>query len=228
MSERSNSAQSLFLIRMIVLSAIVLGIVASMTGARAGQEKNGLRIALVDPAKLLQEYKFAKSSQDILEKLDGEAKVAIFTWNRFPFLSPQDQDSLSKLILKERTPGQQLTKVEADQEKALGAKHDALLKEYQDLAAKPIANVTPQDTARLEAFNKLKNDTEVRIKSKQTDAQKEIDAKSAEFNQKINKDVHDTIAKVAKEKGINLVFSSQVVYFADTDLTEDVLKVLNK
>ena len=39
-------------LRLIVLAAIALCIVASMTGARAGDDKSGLRIAVVDMQKL--------------------------------------------------------------------------------------------------------------------------------------------------------------------------------
>jgi Skp family chaperone for outer membrane proteins len=227
MSQTSDSANGLFFIRATVFAAIVLGIVASLTGAQAGQDKNGLRIAVVNPGKLLADYKYAKASTDTLEKLDGEAKLAIATWNRYPLLGSKDQDDLVKLVQKENTPGAELTKAEKDQEQGLKTRHDNLVKEYQDLLGKPNGALTAQDSARLDAFSKLKTDSETRIKTKQTEATTEIGKKQDEFNQKIDKDVRDALNKVAKDKGMNLVFSSQVVLYADTDITEDVLKHLN-
>lgn len=227
MSNTSSSAQSLFFIRATVFAAIVLGIVASLTNAGAGQDKSGLRIAVVNPGRVLSEYKYAKSSTDTLEKLDGEAKLAIATWNRYPLLTLADQDNLVKLIQKENTPGANMSKAETDQETALKAKHDALVKEYQDLLSKPNGQTTVQDSARIEALGKLKNDTEARIKAKQTEATTEIGKRQDEFNLKIDKDVRDALNKVAKDRGMNLVFSSQVVLYADTDITDDVIKHLN-
>ena len=75
MSNQSNGAQGLFFVRATVLAAIVMGIVASLN-ASAGQDKTGLRIAVVNPGRVLAEYKFAKQSTDTLEKLDS----AIFEW----------------------------------------------------------------------------------------------------------------------------------------------------
>jgi outer membrane protein len=226
MSNTSNSAQGLFFIRATVLAAIVLGIVASTT-SWAGQDKSGLRVAVVNPGRLLAEYKYAKASNDALEKLDGEAKVAIETWRRFPLLTAADQDALVKLVQKENTPGAEMTKPEKDQEQALKTKQEVLLKEYQDLQGKPNGQTTPQDSARMEAIGKLKTDTDNRIKAKMADASTEIGKRQEEFNQKIDKDVKEALSKVAKDKGMNLVFSSQVVYYADVDITDDVLKHLN-
>lgn len=228
MVNSSNSAQGLFFIRAIVLSTIVLGIVASLTAARAADEKGGLNIAMVNPGKLLSDYKYAKQSRETLEKLDGEAKTAINTWNRYPLLSTQDQDALVKLIIKEATPNTTLTKAETDQKTSLTTKHDSLFKEYNDLLAKPVGATTAQDSLRLEALNKYRSDTDIRIKDKQKTAGEDISKKEEEFNVKIDKDVRDALNKVAKEQKLNLVFSSQVVLFADKDITDDVLKQLNK
>ena len=226
MSNPTHEAPGLFFIRATVLAAILLGVVASLA-AGAGQEKNGLKIAVVNPGKVLSEYKFAKQSTDTLEKLDGEAKLYIATWQRFPLLTVADQDALVKLVQKENTPGAEMSKAEKDQLQALKTRHDNLVKEYQDLLAKPNGQTLPQDSARLEALGKLKNDAENRIKAKQTDATSEITKRQDEFNLKIDKDVRDALNKVAKERGLNLVFSSQVVLFADSDITDDVVKHLN-
>lgn len=226
MSNTYNSAQGLFFIRATVFAAIVLGIVASIS-SRAADDKGGLRIAVVNPGKLIAEYKYAKSAQDQLEKADGEAKLAIQTWSKYWLLTGADQDALVKLLQKESADAANMTKAEKDQEQGFKTKFDNLFKEYNDLLGKPNGQTTEVDASRLAALNKAKNDTENRIKSKQQDATKEISGKQDEYNQKIDKDVRDALNKVAKEKGMNLVFSSQVVLFADTDITDDVLKHLN-
>ena len=58
--------------------------------------------------------------------------------------------------------------------------------------------------------------------------QKEIQEKENAANLKIDEDVRKALEKVAKEKGANLVFSHQVVYYADIDITKDVVTQLNK
>lgn len=226
MSRSSDSTQGLFFIRATVLAAVLLGIVASLT-ANAGQDKSGLKIAVVNPGKVLSEFKDAQKAQVMLQRLDDEAKLAIRTWQVYPLLLAVDQDALVKLIQKENLPGETMTKAEKDQVQKLKTQHDNIVKEYQDLLGKPNATTTAQDTARIEAITKLKNDTDNRIKAKQTEASTEIGKKQDEFNLKIDKDVRDALNKVAKDRQMNLVFSSQVVLFADVDITDDVIKHLN-
>jgi len=226
MSRSSDSTQGLFFIRATVLAAILLGIVASLS-ANAGQDKSGLKIAVVNPGRVLSEFKDAKKATDVLERMDSEAKVAIRTWQVYPLLMSADQDTLVKLIQKENTAGAEMTKAEKDQEQKLKTQHDNLVKEYQDLLGKPNGQTTAQDSARLDALTKLKNDTDNRIKAKQTEAGTEISKKQDEFNLKIDKDVRDALTKVAKDRQMNLVFSSQVVLYADVDITDDVIKHLN-
>lgn len=214
--------------RATVLAAIVLGVVASLAAHGAGDEKGGLRIAVVNPGRLLSEYKYAKQSNDTLEKIGADAKLYIETWRRYPLLSAADQEILANLSQKEQLPGANMSKAEKDQMQGLKTKHDNLVKEYNNLLAKPNGDTTPADSDRLTALGKLKTDTETRMKSKDTEASTEINKRQEEFNQKIEKDIHDALTKVAKDKGMNLVFSSQVVYYADTDITDDVIKHLNK
>ena len=115
MSNNTNSTQGLFFIRATVFAAIVLGIVASLTGAGAGQDKSGLRIAVVNPGRLVSEYKFAKASTDTLETLDRNTRLELETWGKYPLLTAADQDALVKLLQKEAGAGGQLTKAESDQ-----------------------------------------------------------------------------------------------------------------
>src|SRR5437868_778782 len=184
MLNQHDSMHGLFFIRATVFAAVVLGIVASLTGARAGEDKNGLRIAVVNPGKLVSEYKFAKASTETLEKLGGETQVALDAWGKYPLLTVADQDALVKLLQKEK-PGVELSKAEKDDIQRLITKHENLLKEYNDLLVKPNGQNTAQDIARLDAFKKLQTDTVNRISAKKADATTEIGKKQDEFNVKI-------------------------------------------
>jgi outer membrane protein len=44
----------------------------------------------------------------------------------------------------------------------------------------------------------------------------------------ILKEVNDTIAKVAKSKGITIVFNKALVYYGGVDLTPDVITALKR
>ena len=76
-------------IRALVLALITLCIVASLTGARAGQEKPGMRVALVDKGRLLSEYKYTISSDTELRRKQQDALVVLQTWQQ-NYLLPTD------------------------------------------------------------------------------------------------------------------------------------------
>jgi Skp family chaperone for outer membrane proteins len=214
-------------LRAIVLFAIVLCIVASMVGAGA-EEKGGLRIAVVNPGRLIAEYKFARSSREQLDKMQSEAEITLQTWNRYHMLTTLEQDVLTKLVLKDAAAPNNLTKTEKDQMQQLKDKHEVKFNQFNALLQPQVGVPQPANAPELTALQKISSDTLARIKDKQATAKKALQTKEELDNLKIDKDIHDGITKVAKEKKLNLVFSSQVLLFADTDITEDVLKQLNK
>lgn len=66
------------------------------------------------------------------------------------------------------------------------------------------------------------------IKSIQADFQKQLEGKDDEMAKKLEGDVRTAVAKVAKERGITVVFSNTTVVYAATDVTDDVIKAMNK
>ena len=89
-------------LRLIVLAAIVLCIVASMTGAKAGDDKSGLRIAVVDMQKLNDESVQVKEFRDAAEKQDKDFKVEFEVLQRHALLPEADQKKLIDLTIKDR------------------------------------------------------------------------------------------------------------------------------
>lgn len=56
--------------------------------------------------------------------------------------------------------------------------------------------------------------------------QLEMRDQEAKLMTPILKQVNDTIAKVAKQKGITIVVNKALVYYGGTDITQDVIKAL--
>ncbi len=228
MSQSDQSSQSLLFIRATVLSAILLGIVASLTGASAGQDKNlGVKTAVVNPRKLVFEYKFAASSRESIKKMEEIAKATLTILSQYPLLETGDQDALAKLTVKEEAVTPALTKPEADQMQALKDKHKNLVKELQTLQGKPSADISEIDSKQMGSLIKRQRDTQIKGEGFNKAKSEEIQGKQDEFNAKVDKDIRDALNKFCKDKGYNLVFSNEVVLFADTDITDDVLKKLN-
>lgn len=58
------------------------------------------------------------------------------------------------------------------------------------------------------------------------DARKESGEEELRVMNPINKEINDTILKVAQSKGIDIVVGKQLVFFGGLDLTADVVKAL--
>lgn len=226
MTSTNSQTSGVILIRAIVLSAIILGIIATINVQ--AQDKGGLRVAIFNSDKAIADYKFAKTSRESLQKLDSDAKTTLEIFQTYPFLDTKEQDDFAKLEIKSRTKGAELNAGEKMIVEKLKSQHSKMVTEYSELLGKPNGAITAQDTAKIEQFNKRKNDTEARIRSTAQNAQKAIEDAENEANLKIDKDVRDKMIDTAKAKNVNVVFSSRVVFYAEVDITDDVVKALNK
>ena len=99
-------------IRALILAAIVLCITASLTGAKAGQDKP-IRTALVDIGRLSSEYTFNINAFQELQKREQVNLTVLRTLAQAALLSEADQKTLGDLITAESAaPNAKLTEVQ--------------------------------------------------------------------------------------------------------------------
>jgi len=217
-------------LRLIASLAIILCIVASLTGAR-GEDKTtgGLRIATIDIDRVSNECKVLKAFRQEVEKRKQLINVQVQISRQNPLLTETEQKSLADLSLKEKTPGgPALTGAEKATQSALTDKSRKLFDDYQRLQGTAIGAVTEQDKAKLVEYQKLGTDSEARSKALADQAEAELQTKGADLMAQTKKNLHDALHTVAKEKGYNLVLNSEMAPYADFDCTDDVIKLLNK
>jgi Skp family chaperone for outer membrane proteins len=216
-------------LRVIVALAILLCIVASLTGAR-GQDKNagGLRVATVDINRLQNEYKVIKSFKQELDIRQAALKIQLQTWQQNPLLSEADQKTLSDLNIKDKTAAGGLSAAEKTHQTALVEQSRKLNDDYNRLQGTAIGAATPHDKQQLQEYVTLVQGTEARATAAQSVLQTEMQTKLTDTAQQTQKSVHDALKTICKEKGYNLVLSSEIAPYADFDCTDDVVKVLNK
>lgn len=218
-------------LRAIVLAAIVLCIVASLTGAKAGQDKNGLKVAVVDSGRLSNEYTFIINAERELINKDRDLGIALRTWLQNPLLTDKEQDELGKLIVIDTNANANQPGLNDQQKKRrqeLIDKSKNLNDELVALSNKKVGDITPQERQKLDAFSKLGPETQARVNTELDKWKDELNKKKAANITQAVKVMRDSVAKVAKEKGYNLVFDSGVVFYADGDITDPVLSLMNK
>ncbi len=213
-------------LRAIVVTTMALCFGASLIGAKAGEAANGgLKIAVVNPADLVAKYKYTVEQRQDLDAKAASLELTLRTWANNPLIPEVDQKKMSELVFKGDAA---LSGPEKDQLKKIQDRSKALGDEYTSLGQKQVGQTNAQDAQRLQEFTRLVNDTNKRIDDYKTSQQTEIQAQAAKVRDKVDTDVHASIAKVAKDKNYNLVFSSEVVLYADSDITQAILHDLNK
>lgn len=212
-------------LRPIVLAALLLSIVAALgAGGAPDNSGGGLKVATLDTTRVLSEYKGTVASNNQLRKMADDFQLTVQTWKQNPLLSEADQKRMSDLMLK----GANTTDAEKAELKKLQDQSSALYSEFVNLQTKGGAALTEANKARITELTKLAGDTDSRIqfRSKETDDQ--FRKLQGDNLSRILKEVREGVAKVAKKGNYNLVLSNEMAWYAENDLTEDVLKELNK
>ena len=80
----------------------------------------------------------------------------------------------------------------------------------------------------LERLNTLQNEGIPILNEIGADYERRITEKGTNFETQLEKIVKDAVKKVAQEKNLALIFNANVVIYAATDITEDVVKLLQK
>lgn len=216
-------------LRLIVLAAIVLCIVACMTGARAADDRTALRIAVVDIQKLIDENTMVKAFNDSITKEANTFKVKNEVMQRNPLLTEEDQNALAALTAKDRAAGAAgLSKDDKAKMEELQKRGANLNEDYQRVSSLPNGGLGDVDAAKMKNYNKTGNDSVQRLAAEQNRIKNELDTREKTVNEQVLEAMQKSLADVAKKNGYNLVLSKQVAPYAEFDCTKDVLALLNK
>ncbi len=216
-------------LRLIVMAAIVLCIVACMTGARAADDRTGLRVAVVDIQKLIDENTMVKAFNDSITKQANDFKVKSEVVQRNPLLTEDDQIALAALTAKDRAAGAAgLSKDDKGKMEELQKRGAVLNEDYQRVSSLPQVGLGNADEVKLKNYTKTGNESVARLAAEQNRIKNELDGKEKNVNEQVLEAMQKALADVAKKNGYNLVLSKQVAPYADFDCTKDVLALLNK
>ena len=215
-------------LRLVVITLVVGCVVASLTGATAkgyAPADNSLKIAVVNPARLILDAKYYKTETDKLSKLQQDTSMMIRTWDNNSFLPVADQTTLGELAVAEGSK-EGLDAAKKAQKQKLIDQGKRLFDE--SLALQTKTQLTQPEQDRLREFAKMDADTKKREQDTATNVKAQIDAKLTAIREKTDKDARESLNKISKKDGYTLVFSSEVLLYAENDITDKVLGDLNK
>lgn len=214
-------------LRVLVLAAIVLCIVASLTGARAGQDKPALKTAIVDMQRVQTEYTVVKNFREMADKQERDLKIEFEIIQRNQLLPEDDRTALVALRVKDRNDPKSLTKPEQDKMKVLEDKSRALNDDYIKLQNTPVGALTPNDSKKLNDYTALSNAAGEYAKNRQQVVVAAVDSKGKELSGAVQENIQKAFSDVAKKNGYSLILDKQIAPYAEFDCTKDVLSLLN-
>ncbi len=217
-------------LRVLVLAAIVLCIVASLTGA-SGKDTGttGLRIASVDLQRLQNEYLPLKSFKQELDAKQEDLNIQVQTWQQNPLLNADDQKTLADFAIKEKAAnGHGLSAAEQTTRQGLLNASNKLNDDYARLQGTGMGAATDADKQQLNTYIKLASDTEARAQALKQQLETDLKKELTDVLDQAQKRMKEAFGKIAKEKGCSLILSTEIAPYTEYDCTDDVLKLMNK
>ncbi|MCW5934593.1 MAG: OmpH family outer membrane protein [Fimbriimonadia bacterium] len=195
-----------------------LGLAAALTMTLASAQSYGV----VDFARVINEADVAKKNLTELEQLQQRYNTLLQNLQANLLLKDDERQELYGVITSATAP----TEAQQKRVQDITALSQQRAQELATLRQKP----TPSETEKLALDQYTQMETKSREAlqglAQQLDAQ--LQDRLQKSRQEVRTQVKDAIAAVAKEKKITLVFDTEAVLFCDNDLTDEVIKRINK
>lgn len=210
--------------RGLVALVLVLCIAFTLSASAQQGNKTGPLFASIDMVKVNADYKDMQLERTNFEVAAKKLQDQLDRRNTMPLLPEEDHKLLDTLHEK----GAAQTDADKNKIKEMNDKSTKLRGEYETLQTKPDSQLTDADKAKLRQIEadllKAKQNFAV-LKDESENKLREMDKSTSE---KLSAKFRTAVQKVAEQKGVAIVFKSDVVAYAGTDLTQAVLSELNK
>jgi Skp family chaperone for outer membrane proteins len=215
-------SQSLTWWRGLVVASIVLCIVFAV-GASGQDKRSGSVFATVDFQKISNEYKAKQAVETDLANMQARFQGRLTRRAEMPCLSEEEHVQLDALREKEST-----TQTAEDKKKIADfeTKGGKLSEELQSLRQKK--DLTDAEKKRLQELEAALVRTQQRYAALKDELEGKIREYGVSKSEALMKEIRAAIAKVAEQRGIAIVFNSEVALYAGVDITQPVLGELNK
>lgn len=180
-----------------------------------------LQIGSVDLQKVSDGYTKKGGLDQQLQDMNQRLLARFQQQTNSAMLSKEQQTRLQTLLAK---PGP------SDAEKAeIAALQAQSTKDSQELATlQQKKDLTDADKARLTALTQQQQGGQQVLQEVSDSYTKQLDAEKLRLNAQLTEAVRAAIIAVAKDRKLDAVFTSEVAIFTANDITDDVLKRLNK
>lgn len=176
---------------------------------------------VVDYERVINESTFVKNSLEQLQALEARYRGVLQALQENIILTDEERQELTNLLLADTLNDAQRQRV---QQLAQASRQRA--DELQQLRQKPQPSET--EKAALERFTQMEARGREAIQTLAQQLTQQLEQQVQQSREQVRNAVRETIAQVAKEKKLTLVFSTEAVLYAETDITNDVIQKLNE
>ncbi len=207
---------------MTILGSAALALAPLAAHAKAAPASGDMPVfGSVDINKLqTQSSKKAKYDTD-LHALVDRLNTAFKQQASSIMLSKAEQTELGGLLSKTNP-----TEADHNRINALQAQASKAATELTDLQQKK--DPTPADTARVDVLTRQYESGKTALQEVGDGYQGQLKALSDKDNTDFTQSVKEAIAAVAQQRGLSVVFTSDVAVYTTNDITDDVVKRINK
>lgn len=210
----------------VLISGLILGALACPPASAADAKTTTQVLGTVDVEQAFNGYEKKKQLEQELMSLYDQAKQKLELRQANKLLTTEEFTQLADLKVKPKP-----TDVETKKIEELANTSKQRDQELNSLQQK----TTPTDAekTRLAELTSQLAKTDAAIKEDESKYQDDLNKRRIELSGQIMQDVNTAVSAIAKEKGLSIVFNKSVgepnlIIYSSLDITEDVLKKLNK
>lgn len=212
--------------RAMILAAIVLCIVIAVAATGQGAKPAaGATFGTVDVQRVTKAYKAMQVAQAELTARQNRANARIQRWMNMPYLSEEEHRQLDAIEAKD--PASR-TAEENAKAKELTDKGMRLSSEIMALMQKADKDLTEEDRQRLRDAETQRTRAQQKIEQIRDEEDNALREFGLSNQEKLTQAFRAAVKRVAEKRGISIVFDVQFAVYAGADLTDDVVKELNK
>ncbi len=176
---------------------------------------------VVDYNRIINESTFVKNNLERLQALETRYRGVLQTLQENIILTNEERQELTNLLLANNLNDAQRKRVE---ELTQTARQRA--GELQQLRQKP--QPTETEKAALERFTQMEAIGREALQTLGQQLFQQLEQQVQKSRDEVEKAVREAVAAVAKEKKLTVVFNAQMVFYAENDITSEVIKRLDE
>ena len=201
------------------IAVAAFGIIA--LGGLVGFQGTSAKVGVVDSRKVISSSDLYRRSRETFQSATSTRQSILEFVNANRTMKKEDAQRFRDLSLKNLPTEAEKAELEKIKASALDGE-----KRKRDLELKNPPSADEQKA--LEEFRNRQASTGDLLQEWQKEFQQELEQLDSKVGQDLEKNVRDAIQEVGKKQGYSVVYASTVAPYAANDITDEVVKAVNK